>query len=70
MPSFVVLGIMGGLLGAIFIKINFNILRFRKKYIKTKARKIIEIVVLVSLTSTIFYFAPLLFDNCLVNEDF
>lgn len=51
----IVLGVSGGLLGALFIIINNNINIFRKKILKTKFLKILESLLLVTLTVTTMY---------------
>ena len=61
---------LGGLLGALFIFVNYNINRYRQLYLKTKWRKVIEVIVLVALTSTVIYYAPMILKNdCLQEED-
>ena len=69
-PFFILLGIMGGLLGALFVYLNSTINRYRKIYLKTKWQKVIEVVVLVAATSTFIYFAPMILrDDCLMEND-
>jgi H+/Cl- antiporter ClcA len=62
------LGLIGGLLGAFFIYVNYSINKLRKKYIDTKLKKVLETVSLVFVTSTVIFFAPMImryscFDN-------
>ena len=69
-PFFILLGIMGGLLGALFIYLNSTINRYRKLYLKTGWEKVIEVVVLVAVTSTFVYYAPMILRNdCLKETD-
>lgn len=66
-PFFLILGMLGGLLGAFFIFVNYSINKLRKKYLKTSWKKVCETLVLVFFTSTVIYFAPMLLNNdCLV----
>lgn len=58
----VVVGTLGGLLGAIFIIINNRINILRKKYLTTKFLKVAETCVLVTLTVSVF-FASAAFKN-------
>lgn len=51
---------LGGLLGAFFIFVNYNVNKIRKKLLDTKWKKVIETLVLVVVTSTVIYFAPLM----------
>jgi H+/Cl- antiporter ClcA len=54
----IILGIIGGLLGALFINVNTRIGTLRKKYIKTKKQKLLEVIIFSCLTMTIcFLFA-------------
>lgn len=65
MPCAIVLGIIGGLLGALFIDAAFRLGVYRKKYINTNLRKIIETLVFAGVTSVAFYALVLLSnDNC------
>ena len=59
-PFFLILGMLGGLLGAFFIFVNYNINKIRKKYLKTGWRKVNETLILVFFTATVIYFAPML----------
>lgn len=66
-PFFILLGVLGGLLGAFFIFVNYKIGVYRKTYLRTKWQKVIETTVLVALTSTIIYYAPMLLkEDCLL----
>ena len=67
MPFFLFLGVLGGLLGAFFIFVNYNVNKLRKRYLKTKWHKFAEVVVLIFLTSTVFYFAPII-NECIFND--
>lgn len=52
-----VIGVIGGLLGAMFIRINNQVNATRKKILKTKTHKILETLVLTIGTVTIMYMA-------------
>ena len=58
LPFFVLLGVLGGLLGAFFIFVNYNINKLRKIHLNTKLRRVAETCTLVFFTATIIYFAP------------
>jgi hypothetical protein len=61
---------MGGLLGALFIFVNYNINKYRKYYLDTKWKKVIESVALVAITATVIYYAPMILkEDCLLEED-
>lgn len=59
-PFFLIIGMLGGLLGAFFIFVNYNVNKIRKRLLDTKWKKVIETLVLVVITSTVIYFAPLM----------
>lgn len=56
---FALLGIFGGLMGALFTKLNVFMTRMRSKYVVThKFRRILEVVVIVSLWSSLVFLLP------------
>jgi H+/Cl- antiporter ClcA len=69
-PFFILLGVLGGLLGALFIYLNGLVNGYRRQYLRTKWQRVLEVVVLVAATSTFIYYAPMiLYDDCLPEED-
>lgn len=69
LPFFLFLGVLGGLLGAFFIFINYNVNKLRKKYLKTNWAKFAEVMALVFLTVSCFYFVPGITNNCIFYDD-
>jgi chloride channel 7 len=66
---FILLGIIGGLMGALFIEINMFMARLRKKILgKNKIKKVIECIFFAGVGATIVFFIPLLFD-CVEKPD-
>jgi H+/Cl- antiporter ClcA len=63
LPASIILGAIGGLLGAGFIFVNQKVGDFRKKVLKTKFLKVLESIILITITATVFFFAPLIFNN-------
>jgi H+/Cl- antiporter ClcA len=62
--------VLGGLLGAFFIYVNYSINKLRKHHLNTKWKKVFEAIILVAITATVIYFAPLILKNdCLEEED-
>ena len=59
-PAAIILGIIGGLLGAGFIYVNTKVNLFRKYQLKFKWMKILEAILLIIITTTIFFFAPMM----------
>lgn len=60
----IILGIIGGLLGALFINVNSRIGTLRKKYIKTKVSKIIEVIIFSCTTMSICFLFTNYFGSC------
>jgi len=52
------------MLGALFINVNTRMGRMRKKYITTKARKIIECGLFAGMTITVSYFSTVMLNKC------
>jgi chloride channel 7 len=64
LPFFLLMGVFGGLLGSMFVHVNYNIGKFRKQYINTSPyKKIAETLFWVFLTATIMYFSPLIIQS-------
>ncbi|CDW75014.1 UNKNOWN [Stylonychia lemnae] len=63
--SFGIMGVIGGVLGAIFCFVNYTMGKLRKKYLTSNLRKFGETMFYVIVTGTLMYFAPLLVqDEC------
>lgn len=58
--SFGIMGVIGGVLGAIFCFVNYTMGKLRKKYLTSNFRKFLETMFYVVMTGTLMYFAPLL----------
>jgi len=59
---FIVIGVLGGLLGSFYILINANLAKVRKYYLKEKYMKIIEAGVIAFCGATIIFFIPTIFN--------
>jgi len=64
LPAAVILGVICGLLGSIFIWVNTNLNKKRKKYITKNWHKLLEVVLFSLATSSVFYWAPHLYNEC------
>jgi chloride channel 7 len=65
-PFFIILGIFGGLLGAMFVYVNGEINRLRKKVLKSNQLKFFETIALTTLTATVLFYTPnILSKNCM-----
>ncbi|XP_014248835.1 H(+)/Cl(-) exchange transporter 7-like [Cimex lectularius] len=52
LPIFILMGVIGGLLGAVFVAINMRLMVFRMKHIKKKWVKLLEALTVGFLTAT------------------
>jgi chloride channel 7 len=64
MVAAILLGGMGGLLGAMFVIINNKVNFYRKKILKQKWMKVVEAVVVVAITVSIFFISAYLSNEC------
>jgi len=58
-PAALVIGAVCGVLGSLFIYVNVSLGVYRKKYINTKTKKILETVFFAFMTSTLFFLVTL-----------
>jgi H+/Cl- antiporter ClcA len=68
MVIFAFIGVLGGLIGALFIEINMGMARLRKRFIKTKAIKVVEALMFAFAGATMVFFLPMLFRCVPVTE--
>ena len=55
LPAAILIGIIGGLMGPLFININTRVNMWRARVLKTKWIKVFETVILCMITATFFY---------------
>lgn len=60
----VIVGIVGGILGSLFILVNTGLSKLRKKLIRGNRIKVLEAVLFAALTSTTFFWVPYLMKTC------
>ncbi|KAI6210761.1 Chloride channel and Cystathionine beta-synthase domain containing protein [Aphelenchoides besseyi] len=63
-PFFALIGVMGGLTGALFNALNCRLAIFRKHYIKNKYQKFIECILVAAASAFIGFITLLLVDDC------
>jgi len=63
LPAAIVLGLVGGALGAGFICINFRVNGRRKNVCKSKASKVVEAMAFCFVTASVFFWMPALFQT-------
>ncbi|VEU44418.1 unnamed protein product [Pseudo-nitzschia multistriata] len=61
---FAIIGIVGGIVGALWIEGNYNIAQWRRKLGWGRKGKFLEIMGLTILASCVFWFLPLLYTKC------
>lgn len=64
LPAAFVLGVIGGLLGALFINVNTRMNNYRKVLLKTKGIKVFETFLWSFTTASVFYWAPKWYNKC------
>ena len=68
-PCAIIVGIVCGLLGAVFVVVNSKLFKLRKKHITTACYHVIEGVLFALATSSAFFWAPKIFNDCKPNAD-
>ena len=68
-PAAIILGIICGLLGALFVWVNTNLSKKRKVIITKKWQKLLEVALFSLATSSAFYWMPYFFNECKANSD-
>ena len=58
------LGVIGGVLGPIFVSVNTSVNKLRKRYLVQKWMKPIEVAVFCFITASFFYFIPFFMRHC------
>ncbi|KAL5017921.1 hypothetical protein ScPMuIL_003643 [Solemya velum] len=61
-PIFILMGIIGGLLGALFNHINYSLSMYRKKYIDRKWMRVVEVMLVAGVSGAIA-FVIIFFNN-------
>lgn len=64
LPIFMLMGITGGLIGALWISINTQINNFRKKFLRFKIGKVIEAALVAALGVTVAAFMIYFINDC------
>jgi len=57
-PIFAIIGALSGVLGAVFNSINVRLAKWRRLHVSGPRRRVVEVIVIAALTSTIGYWAP------------
>lgn len=65
---FILMGICGGIFGACFNAINVQLTKFRLKYVTRRFLKVLEAMLVASVTATVFFFFIYFDSNCRVSD--
>ena len=68
-PAAVILGVICGLLGALFIYVNTNLNKIRKRKITKNWQKLLEVTLFSLATSSAFYWFPCMYSECKPNSE-
>jgi chloride channel 7 len=66
-PLFIVLGLIGGLIGAVFVHLNLRLATWRKRCIpnvKGSYRRVAEAVMITAFTTIVMFCLPLIYQRC------
>lgn len=63
-PLFIIVGAMGGILGALWNHINYKITCFRLKHIKQKWLKVVEALLVATMSATMAFLMIYFLDDC------
>ena len=64
MPGAIILGVLGGMMGALFINVNTRMAYLRKRILVAKWMKPIETFMFCFVTASVFYWVPYFFNHC------
>ncbi|KAI1723101.1 voltage gated chloride channel domain-containing protein [Ditylenchus destructor] len=64
LPFFMIIGILGGLLGALFNALNMKLSVFRRNYVKTKRQKFLECLLVAAASAFTGYLTLIFVDDC------
>ncbi|VDK76725.1 unnamed protein product [Litomosoides sigmodontis] len=63
-PIFLIIGVLGGLSGALFNFLNLKLSRFRKKYIRSKCQKLMECLLVAAASAFTGFITLFLVNDC------
>ena len=63
-PLFMLMGTIGGILGALWNFVNYKITCFRMKYIKPKWLKVLEVLVVAVMSTTMAFLMMFFINDC------
>ncbi|MFH4977020.1 hypothetical protein AB6A40_003729 [Gnathostoma spinigerum] len=63
-PLFLLIGVLGGLSGALFNFLNMKLSRFRKKYVISRGQKLFECLLVAALSAFVGFLTLFILDDC------
>ena len=67
-PSCLINGALCGIIGAVFVKLNFKLSIYRKKFVTEKWMRVLEAIVISFISTSAFFWLPYFFKADCVNE--
>jgi len=64
LPIFILMGVVGGLLGALYNRINYKLTVFRMRYINVCWQRVLEVVIVSAITATTGFMMVYLVSDC------
>ena len=68
-PAAIIIGIVCGVLGALFVWVNTSLSKIRKRVITQKWQKLLEVAFFSLATSSAFYWMPFFYNECKPNSE-
>ena len=65
----VIIGLVCGIMGAIFIRVQIGLLKLRKLTVKKSWQKVIEVSLFAGLTASTFFLVSLMLNVCTPKSD-
>ncbi|KAK3600873.1 hypothetical protein CHS0354_019220 [Potamilus streckersoni] len=63
-PVFILMGLIGGLLGALFNQANYHLTMFRQRYVYRPWTKVVEAMIVAGFTAVVGYIIIYFFNDC------
>lgn len=63
-PIFILMGVLGGLFGALFNQLNYILTKFRRRYINKSRDRVLEAMIVAIITATVGYISLYFNNSC------
>ncbi|PRP79813.1 hypothetical protein PROFUN_12485 [Planoprotostelium fungivorum] len=68
-PFFIIVAVLGGVLGSMFVGMSVLLHKMRNRFIRTPVQKIMEVLLVVTITTVATYFMPIILKSCKDKKD-